>query len=111
MSAIRNLPGIPNGPWDSLSFVRKLLKALANFTPQEIRKIAVEPGFVMPWPDTAVKDDSWYFLEGQVLSRETDLGLFRVYGTGFNTGGEGTNEFRLPAPAAPYTGHKWMVKR
>jgi hypothetical protein len=112
MTVIRQIPNSPSGEGfvHVLQWAQKLTKTLLAFSAADVQRVALEPGHVMPWPDTAVKP-GWYFLEGQTLKIETDRELFRVYGTAFNTGGEGADEFTLPSPSAPYTDHKWMVKR
>lgn len=41
-------------------------------------------------------DPGWFLLNGAVISQTTYPILFARYGTTFNTGGEGTGNFRLP---------------
>lgn len=42
-------------------------------------------------------DPGWFLLNGAVISQTTYPVLFARFGTSFNTGGEGTGNFRLPS--------------
>jgi len=110
---LRNLPAMIAG--DSVTaladWARKLSSALQDLRTVNWTNEALFPGFVTPWPDGATKDSSWYFLDGQLLLKTEDPGLWKVYGDAFNTGGETADEFRLPSVSPPYSDHKWMVKR
>jgi microcystin-dependent protein len=52
-------------------------------------------GSIMDWPGAAAPT-GWLLLYGQVLSQTTYPGLFAAVGTAYNTGGEGSGNFRLP---------------
>ena len=52
-------------------------------------------GTIMDWPG-ATAPTGWQLLYGQVLSQAAYPGLYAVVGTAYNTGGEGSGNFRLP---------------
>ena len=52
-------------------------------------------GEVRTWSG-ATAPDGWGACEGQVLKRADNAGLFKVWGTRWNTGGEAGDEFRAP---------------
>jgi microcystin-dependent protein len=54
-----------------------------------------KPGTVKGWGATAIPT-GWLELLGQVVLRADYPGLFAIFSTTFNTGGETSGEFRLP---------------
>ena len=58
-------------------------------------QVPIGAGMLWFGPDNAV-DPNWLILRGDVVSQATYPALFALYGTTFNTGGEGAGNFRLP---------------
>jgi hypothetical protein len=54
------------------------------------------PGGAILWPSAAATPAGFLKLSGQVVSQTTYAEIFGQYGTSYNTGGEGTGNFRLP---------------
>lgn len=110
---INNIPNVPQAILGSIvDWASKLTQALKQFSAQDLVQLTIFPGFVIPWERPTVRDDSWYFLEGQLLQIANDKGLYQVYGNTYSLGGDAAGTFRLPTPSAqPWTGAKWMVKR
>ena len=109
---INNIPNVPVNVESVISWATKLTQALKQFSAQDLVQLTVFSGFVIPWERATVRDDSWYFLEGQLLQIDQDKGLYQIYGTKYNQPGDPAGSFRLPNPSSnPWTGAKWMVKR
>lgn len=77
-----------------------------------VDQVAAPIGAVVGWPGVALPT-GWTWCLGQVLSQTTYAALFAVCGTRFNTGGEGTGNFRLPNAGGRalvgYDGSGWAM--
>lgn len=108
------LTGNPTAPTQTTGN-RSTRLATTDFVGNEINAIGTVPiGAIIPWGTTSAPSKYRVLTNpGEVVSQTTYAALFALYGTLYNTGSEGTGNFRLPnstsMPTLSSANMRWIV--
>lgn len=67
-------------------------------------------GSMVVWPGNSYPPTGYLLANGQAVSQATYATLYALITTTFNTGGEGTGNFRLPNPTAIGSNMRWVIR-